>query len=176
MARPLVFTASVPRPHIGGVFAINFNFKETTVTNTNPETGIAYGYISANALDSELVDQLMYGTQAVDNDYEEALREYLRECREETPEDVDFDEDAHTQDFSDEYHCEEPNISGTLEGVDYAASWLGGALHFWVFHSERESTFRQCSPCVPGAADLDNPDSDGIVGYDVPQEWRREED
>jgi len=34
--------------------------------NTNPITGVAFGYISADSLDSELVDTLMYGPNSMD--------------------------------------------------------------------------------------------------------------
>lgn len=39
--------------------------------NINPETGIAYGYIAANSLDSEVIDTLMYGSQAKDLTFEQ---------------------------------------------------------------------------------------------------------
>ena len=38
--------------------------------NINPKTGIAYGLISSNALHPDVVDALMYGTQAKDLSYE----------------------------------------------------------------------------------------------------------
>ena len=34
------------------------------MTNINPKTGIAYGLISSNALHPDVVDALMYGSQA----------------------------------------------------------------------------------------------------------------
>lgn len=41
-----------------------------TLLNRNPDTGVRYGYISANSLHPELVDELQFGPQAVDVHYE----------------------------------------------------------------------------------------------------------
>lgn len=142
--------------------------------NKHPKTGISYGYIAARSLDNELVHDLMYSSQAVDLSYEEAREEYLRERQSETPEFVDFEElaEGYMQDFADSYECYEPIIEGEIDGVKYRTSWLGGALHFWIFESPHVGHFQQCSPCVPGAANLDQPCEDGIKGYDVPADWR----
>lgn len=73
------------------------------------------------------------------------------------------------------FYCDEPVHEGELQGVKYRTSWLGGALNLWVFESPFTGNFRECSPCVPGAADLDNPDNAGVTGYDVPPDWRWKE-
>lgn len=70
---------------------------------------------------------------------------------------------------------EEPTIEGTYEGVTYRIDWLGGAPLLWVFKSPHVTLARPCSPCVPGAGDLDNVDERGIAAYDVPADWRRTE-
>lgn len=142
--------------------------------NFNPKTGIAYGYISAHSLHSEVVDELMFGNQAEDLSFKEGLEEYLKERLADTPEDVDFHEleDDYAQDFSEDYEGHEPIIEGELEGVKYRTSWLGGALHFWIFESPHVGYFEECSICVPGAANLDQAFLGGIRGYDVPTDWR----
>lgn len=147
------------------------------MTNINPKTGIAYGYISAQSLDNDVVDNLMYGSQAIDLSYEPALDEYMEEQKtawielegnlNNFPYDDLEEEFAHTYETSDE-----PIIEGELDGVKYRTSWLGGALNFWIFESPHVGHFQQCSPCVPGAANLDQPCEDGIKGYDVPAGWR----
>lgn len=72
----------------------------------------------------------------------------------------------------DDFQCEEPVYAGTLDDVKYRTTWLGGACLVWVFYSPHKGHFRGCSPCVPHAADLDNPDEYGVEGYDVPTDWR----
>lgn len=144
--------------------------------NFNPKTGIAYGYISANSLDPEWVDTLMYSNFAVDLSYKEAENEHIQVRESEWLEDhddlEDFDYGDEEAAFSESYEGYEPTITGTLEGVQYQSSWLGGALHFFIFESPHVDTFQVCSPCVPGAADLDSPSKSGIEGYDVPSDWR----
>lgn len=129
--------------------------------NINPETGVAYGYISSTALDDELVDALLYGPQSTNQSYQEALEEWKA-----------ANEDSDEQEFSDSYEDYEPIIHGEYEGVTYQTSWLGGALNFFIFQSPHiTDQARMASPCVPNAAILDTLDGT-ITGYDVPSEWR----
>ena len=178
------------------------------MTNTAPN-GIRYGYISAQSLNMELVDQLLYGSQAVDLSYQWASREYRAEAEraaETLEEEVriaaaeldyallsndnlmkkmveeayhkaghgDRDEfiGAYIEQQLDGWYCEEPSIEGEYEGVKYQSSWLGGALNVWIFESPHTGRFAECSPCVPGAGNLDRPDADGVLTYDVPPDWR----
>jgi len=84
--------------------------------------------------------------------------------------------EAELERFSDCCQIDEPDISGTYEGVTYAISWLGGAPLLWVFQSEFTSMRSACSPCVPGAGDLDSDlNANGILCYDVPDDWRFKE-
>ena len=146
------------------------------MTNTNPTTGIAYGYISSNALHPDTVHELMYGMQATDHSYDEALGDYLATARNHADADeLLFDEDAATEEFAESYESYEPSVSGILDGVSYPTSWLGRALNFWSLESPHTGLFAACSPCVPGAADLDHPDAFGTMGYDVPATWRTEQ-
>lgn len=129
------------------------------MTNHNPETGIAYGYISANELDQDLVQELLYGRQARDLSYEEAQIAWAELDGYNAPEEF-------------EYECEEPIITGTYEGVTYCTSWLGGALHFFIYQSPIIEKGRPCSPCVPLALDLGSVGKGNYEGYGVPQGWR----
>lgn len=154
------------------------------IPNTNPETGIRYGYIKADSLHSEIVDELMYGSQATDLSYRAAWEDHLAEKRnehdilvqqaesdgEEPPEELD--EDAIQQAFNDSFQSDEAIVEGTYEGVKYSSSWLGGALNFFIFESPNIGKFQECSPCVPRAGNLDCPDEDGVDTYDVPADWR----
>lgn len=56
----------------------------------------------------------------------------------------------------------------------YQASCLGGALLIWVLKSPETAISRQCSPCCPGAGDLDNLDPDGYETYAIAAEWHEE--
>ena len=122
--------------------------------NVNGETGVRFGFISANSLHSDVVVELMFefGT---DLDFKEYIKEY--------PDGEDVDN----------YYNDEPYIEGEMEKVKYATSWLGGALHFWIFQSPYKTQCALCSPCVPNAGDLDNTGDEYVdVAYDVPKEWR----
>lgn len=142
--------------------------------NTHHDTGVAYGLVSSNDLDPELVDTLMYGPQATDQSYEDALANYLNEHL--TDSDDEDEVDRLEEAFSNQYEGYEPTITGTHEGVTYATCWLGGALNFWVLESPHIGEGSRPSPCVPGACILHHPDSSSewvgsTEGYTVPAAW-----
>lgn len=145
--------------------------------NHNPTTGVAYGYIAANDLDPEVVDALMYGSQAKDLSYVEALEEHLKTSRaafEWVFPKEEFDADFETEVFNQDYEVEEPHIEGVYEGVTYGTSWLGGALHFFILESPVISEGKPCSLCVPLALDLGSVGKGNYEGYGVPADWRAE--
>lgn len=74
---------------------------------------------------------------------------------------------------------------GVIEGVEVSVAELGGALNLWVEKSPHLGWYRPCSPCIPGAGDLDSPaplgedgecEGPAVLCYDVPLEWRRKEE
>lgn len=143
--------------------------------NHDPDTGFAYGYIRADSIFPELLDQLCY-SHGKDLSYEAALAEHLAQKRWEYEDHVDgggdalpFDEDFHKDEFAEAYQCDEPIYEGQHEGVHYRTSWLGGAQHLWVFRSPVLTKCRPCSPCVPGAGDLDSVGD--YLAYGVPADW-----
>jgi hypothetical protein len=185
--------------------------RHSVPTNINLETGIAYGYISANALDPDIVNDLQMNGDDVY--YVDAVKEAQREAalskeaQDEARDDCgagsweqlhESDQFDYTlayvkgvwggskweQSFNDNYQPDEPVHEGEIDYISsgvagkikWRTSWLGGALNVWIFESPFTGRFQQCSPCVPGAANLDNPDPDGILGYDVPPEWRSNDD
>jgi hypothetical protein len=83
---------------------------------------------------------------------------------------LQYEDDAMEQ-FSDLYQSCEPTIEGAYGGVKYRISWLGGAPMLWVLDSPWTTIGKLCSPCVPGAVDLDAGCGES-EGYDVPQDWR----
>lgn len=159
------------------------------MTNHNPETGIAYGYISARCLNDDLVCELQ--DKGADVCYELAWEEYIAEMRQifEDEEETrcgeceragcdfvagEFCEEDYRDEFNNAYQCDEPIHEGEMDGVKYRTSWLGGALNVWIFKSPHVTHHaRQCSLCVPGAGDLDNLDGNHTC-YDVPPDWRQE--
>lgn len=70
---------------------------------------------------------------------------------------------------------DEPLIEGVRDGVTYSIDWLGGAPLLWVLESPYTGLYQLCSPCVPGAGDLESPDAFGFTCYDVPPDWRASE-
>jgi len=50
------------------------------MNNVNPVTGIRYGVIACNSLDSDLVEELMHGVGAVDMTYQDAYEEAKKEA------------------------------------------------------------------------------------------------
>ena len=150
--------------------------------NTNPVTNIPYGYISSQALDPEIVDDLIYGLQARDFSFEAWYEEKVEEAAAAAREvdyhmsDSEFEDFVgnYVEDAQEEYFDPEPHIEGEYDGVYYATSWLGGALNFLILESPvTTDKARRASPCVPGAAILDTLDGDEF-GYDVPADWRFE--
>ena len=156
--------------------------------NIDPKTKVPYGIISANSLNSDVVDELLY-IHGTDYTEEEALKEHMIERlqHELTEEEFDDLEECDYKDTMDEIDpmweqsffdmCpdfDEPDIAGEYEGVQYATCWLGGALNFWIFLSPNKTyKARRGSPCVPNAGVLDTLDGD-YMAYDVPADWRAE--
>ena len=147
------------------------------MTNTDMETGIRYGYISANSLDPDLVCELQAGECV-------QYKETLDELRHRTycalveagvpagePRDEACDEVERVFDTYYEYP-DEAIHEGTINGVKYRTSWLGGALNVFILESPHTGHFDECSPCVPRAGLLTSENPDGVLTYDVPKEWR----
>ncbi len=182
-------------------------------TNINPETGIRYGYISAQSIHPDILYDVINvvgknltvaaaGVAAreiaereaegledevriamaeiggwIGREYEHVWDEWVeqaymaRGCRDRE----DFIE-RRVEVELDDFFPEDPIIEFEYEGVKGRTSWLGGVCNLWIFESPYTNTFALCSPCVPNACNLDQPDHDGYVGYDVPHNWRIKED
>jgi hypothetical protein len=154
------------------------------MSNRNEITGIRFGYIAADKLDGDVVHELMYGAGAVNLSEKEAEREEV--ARQEAEYDAKLEVYRESGVYVDvepfepdlntfESQVDEPTVEGVYEGVSYCSSWLGGALNFFITESPHTGEFVACSPCAPGAADLGNPQPGGVVGYNVPPEWRWKE-
>jgi hypothetical protein len=150
-------------------------------TNVNPETGIGYGIISANSLDPEIVDEIQRNGR--DLGWEEYRSQVFNDVMADETISADDKEDGIDRVLeNDRYYDDEPTHEFDIECPGYGrvkgrTTWLGGALMVWIFESPFSGLFRLCSPCVPGACDLDSPadplrDNVGCIGYDVPADWR----
>lgn len=149
------------------------------MTNTNPETGIRYGIISANALDPEIIDEIQ--TRGKDLHHEGAMNAVEADIRCACEGYLTAHEVQDVVDLARSYVCtdviDEPIHSFEIDGVKGQTTWLGGALMVWIFDSPHTGVFRLCSPCVPNCCDLNSPvdvlrDKVGEIGYDVPPDWR----
>lgn len=162
------------------------------ITNVDPDTGIRYGVISGNSLDSNLLCELQ---DSGDNDSYIAWRadkanEIKREIEngvygEIDPDEVESEVDRLLEAASESYESNEDNYSGEKDGVKYQISWLGGAPLVWALGGLIGCANRLCSPCVPGAADLDGgyevgekllEGGAGFMCYVVPRDWLNSED
>ena len=70
---------------------------------------------------------------------------------------------------------EEPGAEIVYEGITLNYSYLGGAPIVFSYDGPVTHVASYCSPCVPGAADLDSGPGD-IACHGVPADWLREED
>lgn len=139
--------------------------------NTNHNTGIRFGTIYINQLDSDVAHELMFGNHARDLTYAACLEELEAELRAKHEDEVEFQ--AAFEREVDVITCDEPTIEGIYEGVKYQVTWLGGAGLLIVMESPHTGMFALCSPCVPNACSIGQ--EGDYEGYDVPKEWRTEE-
>lgn len=146
--------------------------------NINSETGIAYGYIAASALDSDLVNELMdnghdrNAALAYEAWEQETANKIQADGENVSDEEAREEAESRSHEFWENWEEEEPNVGGEYKGVKYCSSWLGGALNFLIFESPVTTTkARMASPCVPNAGILDTLDGN-VVAYDVPADWR----
>ena len=151
------------------------------MSNVNEETGIRFGIISANSLNQDVFMDIVYSGRDVhwDEFVDEVKKETrakweageLANCEDETDLE-DIIEDLITNQ-ADNFYDDEPVIEFTAGGVSGRTTWLGGEQMLWVFESPHTTKRSLCSPCVPGAVDLDSGEyEEGYEGYDVPPGWR----
>ena len=172
--------------------------------NVNTETGIPFGIVSGNDLDADIIAMI----QDEDSlDWEECKSEQGRALALEQgwiddPDEMEWSDLPDTQqdgeprdywmdwdEWLEEYDPgwqddieppDEERHERILDGVHCQTTWVGGAIHVWVFQSPYVSTYRPCSPCMPGAHDIHHdddtfmldgtPQRDGL-GYTVPPDW-----
>jgi hypothetical protein len=162
--------------------------------NYNPTTGIPYGVISGNNLPELLDDISRNGDSLSYAAWKQELEEKIKgaivgaiddfTCNAKTIADsLDYGEIVDSLldgGLAEDYQQEEEEFEysyNTPQGkVSLLQGWLGGAPLVWVLDSPYYANCKGCSPCVPGAGDLDNPCENGLECYclppdDMPEEW-----
>lgn len=133
-------------------------------SNIDPETGIHFGVISQNSVSPEAIDDIY--NQGEDVGYKNALAAHLKEKEAEHDRNHEgealaneFDEDEVTQNFADHYESDGGLNDYLYEQDGYK---LTGCLSndLFVLRSPYFTFAQFCSPCVPGAGNLDSPASD----------------
>lgn len=132
--------------------------------NFNSETGLPYGVVQGNNLQPDLLDELYF--KALDI-CEENLLEEERITRAENGQcdDVDWQDE-----FLEGCTIDEPSASFEYDGIHLQYSWLGGAPIVFSFNGPVQKVQSYCSPCVPGAADLDSGEGE-IECHGFPKDW-----
>lgn len=149
--------------------------------NIDMETGIRYGVIGFNRVCQAWCDA---------SEAEYPPNECPR-CGTEVNEFADYEEDEdipshgkRNRPIEDDYYC--PNckigfsdfdfdgaepISHNLDDEEYQAAQSQDSPYIMIFKSLFYTKSRYCSPCFPGAGDLDSPDEDGVPTYCFGPDW-----
>jgi len=123
--------------------------------NIDLDTGIRYGVIGYNTISSEALDDIhMRGFNVSYDNYIKEL-EAAGKTEEEIEEMVEF------------YESDNDTYEYKADGYEIITSGLG----LFVIHSPYTTTCKFCSPCCPGAGDLDNCIDDGVETYCLGPEW-----
>lgn len=124
--------------------------------NYDEKTGIHYGAISQNSLMLEYMDN-WYNNDAVYDNLKKEIIEGIKGVLQDQLSDEDITEiiDLAIDKFNDNFQNDEPHFY--YEDNEYSAEY-SHSLNCWIILKSPYYTFcRPCSPCVPGAGDLDNP-------------------
>lgn len=137
------------------------------MTNINPETNLPYGLIQARNLNADLWAELHLKAHDLIAD---KLREFRRTELIEAGV-LEHDIDAQLEDFCPE--IDEPEAELEHEGLKVVYTHLGGAAIVFSINGPVTHVASYCSPCAPGAADLDSGEGN-IECHGVPADWLAE--
>lgn len=135
--------------------------------NYNDKTGIPFGVVSLNSLADWVWDEFSDNGRDLTSEAieAEARAELGLKPDDDLPDDfwdgVEVDEREYELDTTDD----------NGNPLKLSLSYLGGAALVWVHESAYLSEVSPCSPCVPGAGDLDNKRTGGMECYDLPPDW-----
>jgi hypothetical protein len=133
---------------------------------------------------SELQDRIRYAPTQEDGNLSDVLEDYylgdrakddiLESAQEHEGAWTEEDIEELTQSVLDAISClefDEEEYEYEDEESRFLLGFLGGGPMIWVLKSPVITNVRLCSPCAPGAGDLDSPDDDGYACYAVSEEW-----
>lgn len=142
------------------------------ITNTNTKTGLPFGVISGKSLDIEILEDILYAADIVA--FERAREEFALELAEKVgPNSAEYD--AELEKFGECWSCDEPEADIEVWGYHLHVSFLGGAPIIFSYDGPTQKVAAYCSPCVPGAADLDS-GVGTIECHGIPATWLAEVD
>ena len=126
-------------------------------TNIDKSTGIRYGVISLNSLDSWVYEDLVpeYGCPTCPCCGDEV--------RDGTSHDYYCDECE--QGYNTEECFSDSPLYHILKDNNYEAHTDYDGINLFVLESKYYTLVKYCSPCVPGAGDLNSPCIDGVKAY-----------
>ncbi len=144
-------------------------------SNVDTETGIHYGMISRQSLADWVLDSIFQDGE--DLHYQAARTDLIEQIELAVRDWYGPDLDSAILDLADaclenyESDGDDPRYLET-EGIIVQTSELG----VWVFESPLSRMAPVCSPCVPGAGDLDAEDGNTqVLTYTLPLDWLRED-
>jgi len=137
------------------------------LTNRSIETGICYGVISANSISGEALNEFECNYQA-----------FCPHCTSElSDEQIDLVDELNacpicqeSIDSTDDLYGDEPS-SQTYEQDGYSLEYSADSNNIWVFKSPYIIKAQYCSPCYPGAGNLDTPCDNGPDTYALGLDW-----
>jgi hypothetical protein len=162
--------------------------------NTNQETGIPYGVVIGHAVPNLLDDictsgdSLTYAAlkeelrKGIESALADAIGDHCHNAPEIVKRGVDCAEIVeHLLDagLNDNLQFEDEEYEYSDGEAKYLLGYLGGAPHVWVVDSPYLAYAPGCSPCIPGAGDLDNlagADERGSLCYCCPPDCFDSED
>lgn len=162
--------------------------------NTNPITGIAYGYIQANNVNAEVLNDIFcngidYSRLDADLDFARGLG-FRAPVQNDGENYFDYLERVQSDmlDYFNDLMDKNPDVSETIDIHDRELEEFTGYQHvaniddttviyntdsntICVMDSKVTGMYYKCSPCCPNAGDLDSAGGD-VLTYDVPADWR----
>ena len=129
------------------------------MANYDEKTGIHYGVISPNSISGDALNDICFGSNSTDPHYEAGKTELIDDlkqfCEDHYLNFDQIDEDQFVDQFNDQYE----NSGGQFdyEDSEYILHVSGDNFGIFVIKSPFYTYTRLCSPCAPGAGDLDAP-------------------
>jgi hypothetical protein len=129
------------------------------MTNYDEKTGINYGVISPHSINSETLDDLCFGSNSIDPHYEEGKKEILDDLKQFCEDHYLNYDQIDTDQFIDQFNDHYENSDGQYDYDDgeYTLHISGDNFGIFVIKSPYYTYTKQCSPCAPGAGDLNSP-------------------